>query len=60
MKKSYKHLEVVKFKHKITKGNMNFLDTIKVTEIECNGIVTWDEGIEGLICNKCQLYTGVK
>ena len=56
----YTHGEVVEFKHNIFKGCMNHPRADDETNIPCEGIVHWDCGLEGLICSKCQLYTGIK
>jgi hypothetical protein len=46
--------------HNIVKGNMNFPKDEDYTDIPCDGEEVWDEGLEGYICSKCQLYTGTK
>jgi hypothetical protein len=60
MIKPYKHGQVVRCKHNIIEGDMNHPKDEDETNIPCDGIVTWDEAMEGLICDKCELYTGVK
>jgi len=60
MTKQLKHNEVVKYPHKRVNGNMNYPKDEDITDIDCDGIVTWEEALECLVCNKCQLYTGVK
>ena len=47
-------------KHNIVKGNINNLDSIEETNIPCTGLVMWEEVLEGYICSKCSLYTGLK
>jgi hypothetical protein len=49
-----KHGEEVVFRHK------TFIDYYNHNEEHCNGIVRWDNVLEGFVCNKCALYTGVK
>lgn len=31
-----------------------------VTDETCDGIVYYEEVMEGYVCTKCQLYTGIK
>ena len=50
----YKHGEKIELKHPF------FNNYIEDTGKECNGEVFWDEVLEGFVCSKCNLYTGVK
>ena len=48
------HGQVVNFPHK------HFINYFEDNDIDCDGEVYWESVLEGLVCNKCNLYTGVK
>lgn len=48
------HGQVVLLKHN------KFIDYFVETNEPCDGVITWDSAMEGLVCSKCNLYTGVK
>ena len=50
----YYEPEIIKMKHKVN------TDYYTETDEFCDGEVYWDEGVEGYVCTKCNLYTGVK
>jgi hypothetical protein len=56
----YEHGQAVDCPHNIVKGDMNNPKDSDYTEEPCNGATYWDIVLEGVICTKCQLYTGVK
>lgn len=31
-----------------------------ITDEDCDGETYWDEALEGYVCTKCDLYTGIK
>jgi len=46
--------------HNKVLGNMNFPKDEDYTDEPCDGDVSWEPVLEGFVCSKCQLYTGVK
>ncbi|MDO8622681.1 MAG: hypothetical protein Q7R52_00370 [archaeon] len=55
-----KHGEIINYQHKIIIGNMNQADEQKELDKMCEGTTYWEEGLEGICCTECELYTGVK
>ena len=37
-----------------------FINYFDSTDEDCDGEVYWEEVMEGYVCTKCNLYTGVK
>ena len=37
-----------------------FINWAESTDEDCDGEVYWEEGLEGYVCTKCELYTGIK
>jgi hypothetical protein len=56
----YKHGQIVICPHTIVLGSKNFPEPGDFTDIPCDGETRWDIVLEGVICDKCELYTGVK
>ena len=54
------HGQIVKLQHNKVLGSMNCPKDEDFTDIPCDGIVRWDFMMEGLVCSKCELYTGYK
>jgi hypothetical protein len=59
-KKELIHGQTYLFPHFKVLGNKNFPKESDTTNETCNGVVIWDEVLEGYICSICELYTGVK
>ncbi len=60
MTEELEHGQLVVCQHNIVTGNMNFPKDEDITDIPCDGETLWDDALEGVVCSKCQLYTGVK
>ncbi len=58
--KTCEHGEKINYPHNKVLGCMNHPKDEDFTDIVCDGLVVWDAGIEGLVCSKCELYTGIK
>lgn len=47
-------IEYVEMEHNIWE------DYFTELQDKCDGKVYWEEGMEGYVCTKCNLYTGIK
>ena len=47
-------IDYVEMPHNIWKNYWAELDS------PCDGQVYWEPGMEGYVCTKCELYTGIK
>ncbi|MEK6881190.1 MAG: hypothetical protein AABY22_16335 [Nanoarchaeota archaeon] len=54
------HGQKVDYPHKEMVGNMNQPHLQTQLDRECNGATYWEDVLEGVVCSKCELYTGVK
>ena len=47
-------------KHHIIIGSANFPDKQVIRKEFCDGNLFYDKVLEGIVCNKCNYYDGVK
>jgi len=45
---------------KIKLEHPKWINYYEFTKEICDGEVYWEEGLDGYVCTKCELYTGIK